>query len=214
MAFLGVSLGLIARVAAEQGMFSSLGATGGALPDAEVGLPMLLRTVLPVGVMGITMAAYFSAILSTADSCLMASSGNVVTDIICHFLDIHHDSRLFLRLSQLTTLLLGGLALVIASLMTNVLELMLYSYAFMVSGLFVPVLVGLFSKKANSTAALLSMIGGGSTTLILETTVETLPFDLDGNVFGVLTSALVYGITAVLFPNQPAQSPSPHSSIK
>jgi SSS family solute:Na+ symporter len=37
--------------------------------------------------------------------------------------------------------------------MQNVLELMLYSYAFMVSGLFIPVLGALFWKKSHPIAA-------------------------------------------------------------
>ncbi|MDX1619183.1 MAG: sodium:solute symporter family protein, partial [Balneolaceae bacterium] len=100
MAFMGVSLGLFAKVAASQGMFDYLGPENIAETDPETGLPMLLRTVLPVGLMGIMMSAYFSAILSTADSCLMASSGNVVSDIIGYFKDIDHDSSRFLRFSQ------------------------------------------------------------------------------------------------------------------
>lgn len=194
MAFIGVSLGLVARVAAEQGLFEQFGT----ITDSEVGLPLLLRTVLPVGVMGITMSAYFSAILSTADSCLMASSGNVVSDIIGHFVEMDPNSTRFLRLSQVTTLVLGVLALILASAMTNVLELMLYSYAFMVSGLFIPVMVGLFAKNPNSNAALLSMICGGSITLLLETTGIQLPLGLDGNIFGLLSSALVYVTAAKL----------------
>jgi SSS family solute:Na+ symporter len=37
--------------------------------------------------------------------------------------------------------------------MQNVLELMLYSYAFMVSGLFIPVLGALFLKKSHPIVA-------------------------------------------------------------
>jgi SSS family solute:Na+ symporter len=50
--------------------------------------------------------------------------------------------------------------------MQNVLELMLYSYAFMVSGLFVPVIGALFGKK-SSNSCFLSMLFGGSTTILL-----------------------------------------------
>jgi len=35
--------------------------------------------------MGLMMSAYFSAIMSTADSCLMAASGNIQTDIFNTF---------------------------------------------------------------------------------------------------------------------------------
>jgi Na+/proline symporter len=38
--------------------------------DTEICLPMLIRTVLPAGLMGLMMSTYFSAILSTADKCL------------------------------------------------------------------------------------------------------------------------------------------------
>ncbi|HUU00382.1 MAG TPA: sodium:solute symporter family protein [Myxococcota bacterium] len=85
MAFMGVTLGLLAKVAADQGMFAALGASRVADVDPETGLPMLLRTVLPTGLMGIVLASYFSAVLSTADSCLMASSGNLVTDVVGFF---------------------------------------------------------------------------------------------------------------------------------
>jgi len=166
MAFMGVSLGILARVAAEQGMFADLGA--GASMDPETGLPMLLRTVLPVGLMGLMLSSYFSAILSTADSCLMASSGNIVTDIISHFRKLDPDAPSTLRLSQLVTLLVGAFALWLASMMTNVLDLMLYSYAFMVSGLFVPIIGALFWKRRSSVAAFWAMLVGGAVTVLLQ----------------------------------------------
>ena len=168
MAFMGVSLGLLARIAADQGMFHYLGTSNIAQTDPEQGLPMLLRTVLPVGLMGIMMSAYFSAILSTADSCLMASSGNVVSDIIGHFKKLDHESKSFFRLSQIMTLVIGVFSLLLASAMTNVLDLMLASYAFMVSGLTIPLIGGLFWKRSNHIAAFWSMIVGGVTTFMLQ----------------------------------------------
>ncbi len=154
MAMMGVVLGLFARVAFENGMFEYLGYLPGEELDAEKGLPLLLRTVLPVGLMGLMMAAYFSAIMSTADSCMMAASGNILTDIIDKFFNIKNDPRTVLRISQGLTLVIGTLALLLALYMENVLELMLYSYAFMVSGLLVPVIGAFFWKKTNPTAAL------------------------------------------------------------
>ena len=202
MAFMGVSLGLFAKVGAEQGMFEYLGAADVSDTDPETGLPMLLRTVLPVGLMGIMMSAYFSAILSTADSCLMAASGNVVSDIIGYFRDIDHDSDTFLRFSQITTLVLGTFALLIATTMTNVLDLMLYSYAFMVSGLFVPILGALYWEKSSSIGAIAAMVFGGSTTVSLELFLEKLPAGLDANVFGITVSAIVFIAVSLAFPDE------------
>ena len=82
--------------------------------------------------------------------------------------------------------------------MQNVLELMLYSYAFMVSGLFVPVLGALFWKKSNANAAFWSMLLGGATTISLILSKNQLPFgyalpkNLDANIFGISISLLTF----------------------
>ncbi len=189
MAFMGVLLGLFARVGAEQGMFTYMGYASAEGMDAEMGLPVLLRTVLPVGLTGLMLSAYFSAIMSTADSCLMAASGNVVTDILDKFWPVRGKDKV-LRVSQIATLIIGALALFLALQMQNVLELMLLSYAFMVSGLFIPVIGGLYWKKASSTAAFWSMLLGGSVTLLLVLTEISLPFGLDANVAGISISLI------------------------
>lgn len=202
MAFMGVMLGLFSRVAAEDGMFAYLGFATIAEMDSEMGLPMLLRTILPVGLMGLMMSAYFSAIMSTADSCLMAASGNVITDILDRFFPVTENHKRFLRISQFTTLLLGGFAIMLATSMQNVLELMLYSYAFMVSGLFVPIIGALFWKRSSSIAAFWAMLLGGGTTITLIAASFDLPLDLDANIFGISVSAITFFLFSYIFPNK------------
>ncbi|WP_299453644.1 sodium:solute symporter [uncultured Microscilla sp.] len=194
MAFMGVMLGLLSRVAADAGMFASLGYESVANLDKEMGLPLLLRTVLPVGFLGIMLSAYFSAIMSTADSCLMAASGNVVTDILGRFFNF--SDQKMLRVSQLATLAIGALALFLATFIQNVLSLMLYSYSFMVSGLFVPLLGALYWRKSHPTAAIWAMLLGGITTVILSILVSgkyfSLPLGLDANIFGISMSLITF----------------------
>jgi solute:Na+ symporter, SSS family len=168
-------------------------------------LPLFLRTILPVGMMGLMMSAYFSAIMSTADSCLMAASGNLLTDILQKFFKISQDHKTILRFSQILTLIIGIMALLLASAMENVLELMLYSYAFMVSGLFVPVVAGLFWKRTTSLAAFIAMFAGGGTTLFLTIADFRLPFDLDPNIFGISTGALLIISVSLIWPRENAQ---------
>ena len=101
-----------------------------------------------------------------------------------------------LILSQALTFVIGAFAIVLALHMQNVLELMLYSYAFMISGLFVPVLAMLFIKNPSPAAALVAMIGGGTTTLILILMQKLnglkLLYDLDANLFGISVSILLF----------------------
>jgi SSS family solute:Na+ symporter len=193
MAFTGVFLGLMSRVAMDTGIFGPEGIHPGDQLDPELGLPLLIKTILPVGLTGLVLSAYFSAIMSTADSCLIAASGNLLTDVLRL-----RNSRSIVRISQMLTLVIGAFALVMALKMPSVLELMLYSYSFMVSGLIVPVLAGLFTPYRDSRAAFWSMIIGGASTLILILTGVDLPFGLDANIFGITLSALTYaGFSAV-----------------
>lgn len=188
MAFMGITLGLLGRVAFEQGMFTEFGYAPGSPIDEEIGLPLLLTHIFPIGLMGLLMSSYFSAIMSTADSCLMAASGNFTTDI----LKISRKNSKGIKYSQLATLLIGILAIILATMMQNVLELMLYSYAFMVSGLFVPILGTMFLKNPSSKAALYSMLCGGGTTLLLILSEIQLPLGLDANFFGITFSAIIF----------------------
>lgn len=200
MAFTGVLLGLFARVAVENGMFAGAGIFTPEGMDPEMGLPLLLKQVLPIGLMGLVMSSYFSAIMSTADSCLMAASGNVVTDIVGRALNFEGKEKLELRFSQVITMILGLSAIVLASFMTNVLELMLYSYAFMVSGLFIPLLAAIFWKNRNSVAAIWAMMVGGSVTLCLMVLDLKLPYNLDPNIFGIAASAAIFLSLNLLTP--------------
>ncbi|MEX2403965.1 MAG: sodium:solute symporter family protein [Balneolales bacterium] len=201
MAFMGVLLGMFANVAAEQGMFAYMGYETAGDIDAEMGLPFLLRTVLPVGLMGLMMSAYFSAIMSTADSCLVAASGNVSTDIITKIfkLDLPHSSQI--RFSQIVTSVLGVGALLLAATMENVLEIMLYSYAFMVSGLLVPVIGALYWKQSSSTGAVWAMFAGGGITITFTILNTDLPFGLDPNIFGITAALIVFIILSLVVPD-------------
>jgi len=184
MSFLGVSLGMMARVVFPQA-------------EPEMAMPMLLGQALPAGVAGIVIAAYFSAIMSTADSCLIASSANWVNDIIDQF-GLKLSTRGFMRLSQLVTLAVGVLALLLASAFDTVLDLILHAYAFMVSGLLVPTLGAYFWKGSRPEAALVSMAGGGGLTLYLTFTEKSLPWGLDPSLFGIALSLVLFvGVSLV-----------------
>jgi len=189
MSFMGVLLGMFSRVATIQGMFADAGFADVNSIDAELGLPLLLKYVLPAGVMGLMLAAYFSAVMSTADSCLMAASGNILTDI---FKFKGKSGRGKMVVPQIVTIIVGVFAILLASSMQNVLELMLYSYAFMVSGLLIPVLGILYFKRKDPGAAFWSMVTGGTLTITLTLIKKDLPYGLDPIFFGIIAALLVF----------------------
>ena len=195
MAFTGVILGMCARVAFP-----------GA--ESEMAMPMMISKILPVGITGIVIAAYFSAIMSTADSCLMASSGNFVNDVIQRLMGKRLSEKGNLKLSMLATLAIGVLSVLLAALFSTVLDAILYAYSFMVSGLFIPTLGAYFWKRSSSFGALASMIAGGTVTLslIILKAEKKLPelfskIGLDPIVYGILISLIVFIAGSLLIPD-------------
>ena len=183
MAFLGVFLGMLAKAAFGLGIIP---AAEMAMADNESAMPLMLKHVLPIGALGLIMAAYFSAILSTADSCLMAASGNISRDLFNY-----KKSKNALKVVQWMTLVIGILAIIVALYIPSVLELMLLSYGFMVSGLMAPVLGFLMFKEPSRQAAIASMIAGSVTLLVMQITGLKLPWELDAVVPALSLSLLV-----------------------
>ena len=189
MAFTGVFLGMCARV-----VFPGA--------EAEMAMPRLIKEILPIGITGIVIASYFSAIMSTADSCLMASSGNVVNDIIQRHLWPSAGEKALMRLSQIATLLIGVLAVLLASRFQTVLDAILYAYAFMVSGLFIPTLGAYFWRGSSPTGALLAMLSGGTFSLIALTRNYEMWGGLDASFYGIAISAVVFVVFSLLIPGR------------
>ena len=200
MAFAGVFLGMCARV-----MYPEF------IDNSELGLPTLIAEALPVGVTGIVIAAYFSAIMSTADSCLMAASGNFVNDIIQRYFMKKASHQTIVRVSQVATLVIGVGAIVIAGQFDAVLEGMLYAYGFMVGGLFIPTLGAFFWRQASRWGAFLGMLAGGLVTITLyimdkndQLTGNLQWFgdtNLDLSIFGILASALFFIAFSYIMPD-------------
>jgi len=187
MAFIGVVLGACGRA-----LFADI--------EPEMAVPMLIKTVLPMGLTGIVVAAYFSAVMSTADSCLMAASGNLVNDLLEKLSSSPWKTRTHVRISQIVTLLIGAIAIVLALQFNTVLDGILHAYAFMVSGLTVPTLGAFFWKRSSAPGALAAMLAGGGLTLTILLTGIKPPFGLAPSFYGILLSALVFVPISLLMP--------------
>lgn len=194
MAFMGVFLGMCARA-----LYPHV--------EPEMGLPLLISQALPVGVAGLLAAAYFSAIMSTADSCLMAASGNLTGDLLQRWFGAGWSEQRALRVSQLVTLVVGILAMLLAARFTRVLDVILQTYSFMVSGLLMPTLAALFWRRASAAGAGAAMVAGGTLTLSLESDLWSLPgtladLGLAPTAYGILISAVVLVVVSVLRPDR------------
>ncbi len=187
VAFVGVFLGMMGRVLYP-----------GAEP--EMGLPLVIRDVLPIGVAGVVIAAYFSAIMSTADSCLLASVGNFVNDLYQRFISPDAPRARVLALSRLLVVVVGAASVMIALLVPTVLDAILLSYSLIVCGLFAPTLGGMLWRRVSSGAALASAVVGAVTYLLLEFVPALDPFDYP--IFLALPlSAVILVLATLVWPH-------------
>jgi SSS family solute:Na+ symporter len=102
------------------------------------------------------------------------------------------------------------MAVLLASQFTMVLDAILYAYAFMVSGLFIPTLAAYFWDKGSSSGAMMSMLGGGTLTLLLQFKVFALPekvqgWGFDTSLYGIAFSLLLFLVFSFLMPDEKAE---------
>ncbi len=142
-------IGMIARM-----LFPDLG-------DAELATPTVIMNLLPAGIAGIVIAAYIAAVMSSADSALIGPVAIFTNDVYRKHLHPAASESELVRVARVATLTLGVLAIAMAYLVPNVLELILYAYTFGAAGLFFPMLGLLFWRRTTAAGAFWSMLGGG-----------------------------------------------------
>ncbi|MCI8510592.1 MAG: sodium:solute symporter family protein [Lachnospiraceae bacterium] len=158
----------------------------------------LLLTCLPVGLKGIVFASLLAAILSTSDSYLLVASTNFSNDIYKNIIKPDAADQEILRVTKLTTLVLGVGGLIMAVWMQSIMSIWSLASAAYVGGCFVPMLYALFSgrKKKSALAANTAMVAGSLTAIYCEAT-KTIIFGLPGAAVGMLLNlVLFFGLTA------------------
>ncbi|MEX2498796.1 MAG: sodium:solute symporter family protein [Wenzhouxiangellaceae bacterium] len=134
----------------------------GADIEAARAIPMLIDEVLPAWAAAIVIAAILGAIMSTADSLLMAGTSHVTHDIYVKLIDpdAEADSKRLLMISRTVTVALGLLALWMALNFKAIIGMLLMSYTLYAAGVFIPVVGGLYWKRATAAGAIAAIVGG------------------------------------------------------
>jgi len=136
----------------------------GADIEAARAIPMLIDEVLPAWAAAIVIAAILGAIMSTADSLLMAGTSHVTHDIYIKLIDpaAGKDSKRLLLISRIVTVVLGLLALWMALNFKAIIGMLLMSYTLYAAGVFIPVVGGLYWKRATAAGAIAAIVGGSA----------------------------------------------------
>ena len=116
---------------------------------------------LPYVISGLVAAGGMAAAMSTADGLLLAIANALSHDLYYKIIDPKADTKHRLLVARGLLLVIGAGAAMVASMkLTSILGAVAWAFDFAASGLFVPIVLGIWWKRANRQGAIAAMIGG------------------------------------------------------
>jgi cation/acetate symporter len=116
---------------------------------------------LPYVISGLVAAGGMAAAMSTADGLLLAIANALSHDLYYKIIDPKAETRKRLIVARVLLLFIGALASIVASLkLTGILGAVAWAFCFAMSGLFFPLVLGVWWKRANRAGAIAGMAVG------------------------------------------------------
>ncbi|MFK7942231.1 MAG: VC_2705 family sodium/solute symporter, partial [Paracoccaceae bacterium] len=146
---------------------------------------------LPYVISGLVAAGGMAAAMSTADGLLLAIANAISHDLYYKIINPKADTRVRLLVARVLLIIIGCAAALVASLqLTGILGAVAWAFCFACSGLFFPLVLGVWWKRANRPGAIAGMIcgfGAGSLYLYMIVGGGMEPwYGLDGLRFGMI----------------------------
>ncbi|MEM7222181.1 MAG: sodium:solute symporter family protein [Pseudomonadota bacterium] len=116
---------------------------------------------LPYVISGLVAAGGMAAAMSTADGLLLAIANALSHDLYYKIIDPKADTKIRLMVARVLLVVIGATAALVASLkLTGILGAVAWAFCFACSGLFFPLVLGIWWKRANRAGAIAGMVGG------------------------------------------------------
>ncbi len=167
---------------------------------------------LPYVISGLVAAGGMAAAMSTADGLLLAIANALSHDLYYKIIDPKADTKHRLIVARVLLLAIGAAAALIASLqLTGILGAVAWAFCFACSGLFFPLVLGIWWKRANRQGAIAGMALGflsGSAYLYYVYTGGEAWFGIDHLRFGIIgmpVSLVAMIVVSLLTPEPDAE---------
>jgi len=116
---------------------------------------------LPYVISGLVAAGGMAAAMSTADGLLLAIANALSHDLYYKIIDPKAETKTRLVVARILLIVIGAAAAYIASMkLTGILGAVAWAFDFAMSGLFFPLVLGIWWKRANRQGAIAGMILG------------------------------------------------------
>ena len=179
-AFLPVLLGMVGRVALPSNT----------APDLV--LPTVLITLLPAGIGALALAAVFSTEVDTCDAILFMISTSVSKDLYQRYVRPAASDSDLLLVARIAAVAGGVSGVLLSIYLSTIVQAMTVFYSLLGVSLFVPVLGGLYSRRAGTTEALAGITAGVVVLLVVRFGVAGRYPWLDPTLSGLIAAALAF----------------------
>ena len=154
-AFIPVLMGMAARVLMP------------GITDPNAVLPSLLTHELPPWLGALALAAVFSTEVDTCDAILFMLSTSASKDVYKRFINPQADDARLLRVGRIAAVAGGSIGVVLSMWLQTVIGALTVFYSLLVVTLFVPIVGGLYSRRATEREALAAIATGVLTLFVL-----------------------------------------------
>lgn len=168
--------------------------------NGDIALFKLMETTLPTGLLGIGMVSLLAVVMSTVDSQIVLLSAIATKDFYKTLIKPSATSGEMLRIGRFVGFGAGLVTLTIAYLLPNVIQLAIYGTGIIL--ITTPAIIGgFFWKRATAKAAILSILSGFFTVIVLVTM-----FKEEGAVPAIALSAAVFVVASYVTKHSPAEN--------
>ena len=164
----------------------------------NLALPMIFMYGLPALAGAVALAAVFSAEVSAADAVLFMLATSLSQDLYKRFVNPAADERRVLVVARVATFVSGVLGVTLALYSSDLVETLKIFYALLGVSLFVPIIAGLYVRRATADAAVAAILGGVGGMLVVQGGTGGAGFGLLGPApAGLLMSAIGWTVAQI-----------------
>jgi solute:Na+ symporter, SSS family len=170
-----------------------------AIENPDLALPTMVLETVPVGLSGLILAGFISAMMSTADSALLASSTLLTNDVYRRFIDPDASEKRYTAASRIGIIVLGAVSIWAAVVIGDVVNALTLAYNLLTGAVFVPILGAFFWKGATWQGALSAIVGSS---LVVVASMALYGFGSNlPIIYGLATSLVLFvGVSIVTGP--------------
>ena len=162
------------------------------ITDMNLVLPTVLLERLPVAIGALALAAVYSAEVSTCDAILFMLATSLSQDLYKRFLRPDATDRQLLRVARIAAVTGAVGGVVLALRLQTIVDALGIFYTLLGASLFVPVLGGLFVRRAAIPEAMAAIVAGVSAALASRFIAHPPIWWLDASVTGLAASATAF----------------------